>query len=137
MGAPPWLDMNMEDWLLEYGGAAGPQDELEGIQKFRALMEGKKVYLWGAGSVVRLYIDLFKKAGITAAGLIDKQSHGGTVEGCEVLPPSALLSTAAVFMMGFCIPAFIILPASRAGSWRPTLTNASIFMIIESATLKV
>ena len=88
----PGFDMKMEDWLLQYGNADSPQDELEGIHKFRALMEGKKVYLWGAGSVVRLYVDLFKKTGIPVAGLIDKQSHGGTVEGCEVLPPSALLS---------------------------------------------
>jgi len=82
--------MNIDDWLTQCGDTARDSNAQKGIEEFRAIMENKKIYLWGAGSVVRLYLDLFEKAGVPVAGIIDKQSHGEAVEGHDVLPPSAL-----------------------------------------------
>jgi len=84
--------MNFENWFNKYGDITDVQKAQEGIDSFRALMDQKKIYLWGAGSVVRIYIDLFKKVNIPIAGLIDKQSHGECVESFDVLPPSILLT---------------------------------------------
>lgn len=82
--------MNLLEWLAKYPDEDMAKNPDEGIKEFRECMNDKAIYLWGAGSVVRLYLDLFAKAGVKVKGLIDKQSHGDIVEGLEVSSPDLL-----------------------------------------------
>ena len=81
---------SLERWLEQSCDASVNADSKSAINSFRVLMDKKKVFLWGSGSVVRLYIDLFKKIGLSITGIIDKQNHGDVVEGFRVVPPDTL-----------------------------------------------
>lgn len=87
------IEMNVQEWGHRYLGKGhvyrssveNVKEAEEIVAGFQEAMEGKKVFLYGAGTVGKNYVRLFADLGIGIGGVFDRSADGSKISGYEVM----------------------------------------------------